>query len=104
MLRNFLDEARDDFRKNKVDLIYGTVRLIERDDESFLPWAKQSYACTVFNLHTVHTPDGMQRSADAFRRLIDMAVRRGGSYYLTYHRFASRQQILACYPPIPGVS
>ena len=102
MLRNFLDEARDDFRKNKVDLIYGTVRLIERDDESFLPWAKQSYACTVFNLHTVHTPDGMQRSADAFRRLIDMAVRRGGSYYLTYHRFASRRQILACYPQFPA--
>jgi len=97
-LKGFLDEVRDDFRKNKVELIYGTVRLTERDDESFLPWAKHPYACTIFNLHTVHSPEGLQRSAEAFRRLIDMASRRGGTYYLTYHRYAIRTQIESCYP------
>lgn len=97
-LKGFLDEVREDFRRNRVELIYGTVRLIERDDESFLPWAKQPYACTIFNLHTVHSPEGLQRSAEAFRRLIDMATRRGGTYYLTYHRYATRQQIESCYP------
>ena len=98
MLKGFFDEVRDDFRKNNVDLIYGTVRLIERDDETFLPWAKQPYACTIFNLHTVHSPEGLNRSAEAFRRLIDMAVRRGGTYYLTYHRYATRGQVESCYP------
>jgi FAD/FMN-containing dehydrogenase len=98
MLKDFLDEVREDFRKNRVELIYGTVRLIERDDESFLPWAKQPYACTIFNLHMVHSPEGLQRSADDFRRLIDMAARRGGTYYLTYHRYASRKQVETCYP------
>ena len=97
-LASFLAEVRDDFRKNNVELIYGTVRLIEREHESFLPWAKRSYACTIFNLHTVHTPDGIERSAEAFRRLIDMAVKRNGTYYLTYHRYARREQVLACYP------
>ncbi len=97
-LKGFLDEVRGDFRKNRVELIYGTVRLIERDDESFLPWAKQPYACTIFNLHTVHSPEGLGRSEYAFRRLIDMAVRRGGTYYLTYHRYATRNQVESCYP------
>ncbi len=97
-LKGFFDEVRGDFRTNKVDLIYGTVRLIERDDESFLPWAKQPYACVIFNLHTVHSPDGLRRSADAFRRLIDLAAKRGGTYYLTYHRYARREQIESCYP------
>jgi FAD/FMN-containing dehydrogenase len=97
-LKSFLDEVREDFRKNSVELIYGTVRLIERDDESFLPWAKQPYACTIFNLHTVHNPQGLQRSEEAFRRLIDMAVRRQGTYYLTYHRYADRTQVETCYP------
>jgi FAD/FMN-containing dehydrogenase len=96
-LKGFLDEVREDFRKNKVELIYGTVRLIERDDESFLPWAKQPYACTIFNLHTVHSPEGLERSEHAFRRLIDMAARRGGTYYLTYHRYATRNQVESCY-------
>jgi FAD/FMN-containing dehydrogenase len=98
LLKGFFDEVREDFRKNKVELIYGTVRLIERDDESFLPWAKQAYACTIFNLHTVHSPEGLQRSQETFRRLIDMAARREGTYYLTYHRYATRNEVETCYP------
>jgi FAD/FMN-containing dehydrogenase len=97
-LNSFLQEVREDFRKNNVELIYGTIRLIEKDQESFLPWARQSYACTIFNLHTEHTPEGLAHSAEAFRRLIDMAARRNGTYYLTYHRYARREQVLACYP------
>jgi FAD/FMN-containing dehydrogenase len=97
-LEGFFEEAREDFRRNDTELIYGTVRLIERDHESFLPWAKQSYACTIFNLHVVHSPKGIRRSSAAFRRLIDMAARRGGSYYLTYHRDATRSQVESCYP------
>ena len=97
-LAGFMMEAREDFRRNNVNVIYGTVRLIERDDETFLAWAKKRYACVIFNLHTTHTPEGLQHSADAFRRLIDMALRRGGNYYLTYHRHARRDQVEACYP------
>jgi FAD/FMN-containing dehydrogenase len=97
-LTSFLAEVREDFRKNHVELIYGTIRLIEKDEETFLPWAKQPYVCTIFNIHTPHTPDGLQHSSGAFRRLIDMAVKRDGTYYLTYHRFAQLPQVLACYP------
>jgi len=97
----FLAEVADDFRLNDVDCIYGTIRLIERDDESFLAWAKEPYACTIFNLHTTHTPEGREHSAAAFRRLIDIAARRGGSWFLTYHTFGTREQILRCYPQFP---
>jgi FAD/FMN-containing dehydrogenase len=100
-LEDFLAEAADDFRVNGVDCIYGTIRLIEHDDESFLAWAKQPYACTIFNLHTTHTPAGIEHSASAFRRLIDLAARRGGSWFLTYHTFGTREQLLACYPELP---
>jgi len=94
----FLAEVREDFRGNRVSLIYGTIRLIEEDRESFLAWARQPWACTIFNLHVEHTPEGKERAAGAFRRLIDAAIRRGGSYYLTYHRWATRRQVEACYP------
>ena len=100
-LGEFLREAREDFERNGVDLIYGTIRIIERDDETVLPWAREPYAGVIFNLHTVHTPDGLAHSAAAFQRLIEMAIRRGGRFYLTYHRFARPDQVLACYPRFP---
>src|SRR5438067_1490239 len=98
MLGDFLVEAAELLRPGRVPVIYGTVRLIEKDDESFLPWARESYACIIFNLLTIHTPAGMEASAQAFRALIDLAIARGGSYYLTYHRFATREQVTKCHP------
>src|SRR5947208_8337604 len=92
-LNPFMTEAREDFRNHNVQVIYGTIRLIERDDESFLAWAREPYACVIFNLHTVHTAQGIAHSAAAFRRLIDMAIAYKGSFYLTYHKFASPQQV-----------
>jgi FAD/FMN-containing dehydrogenase len=97
-LSNFLAEARDYFRVNNVNMVYGTIRLIEQDNDSFLAWAKQPYACTIFNINTVHTPAGIEHSATAFRSLIDMAITRGGSYFLTYHKYATRSQVETCYP------
>ena len=97
-LAAFMLELADDFRRHDVNVIYGTVRLIERDDESFLAWAKQPYACIVFNLHMVHSPEGIENTADAMRRTIDYAAARGGSFYLTYHRFATARQLEGCYP------
>jgi FAD/FMN-containing dehydrogenase len=97
-LADFMLAARDLLRRDPPGVIYGTVRLIERDAETFLAWAREPWACVIFNLHTPHTPEGQQRSANAFRGLIDLAIERGGSYFLTYHRYARRDQIDACYP------
>jgi hypothetical protein len=49
----------------------------------------------------VHTPDGLEQAAGAFRRLIGRGIERGGSYYLTYHRWATREQVERCYPQFP---
>jgi FAD/FMN-containing dehydrogenase len=97
-LERFMAAVRDDARRNHVEIIYGTIRLIEQDRESFLAWAKKPYACVIFNLHVVHTPDGIRHAADAFRRLIDIGIRHGGSYFPTYHKYATRKQVAACYP------
>jgi FAD/FMN-containing dehydrogenase len=100
-LADFLETVRRDFRRHAVQLIYGTVRLIKRDAESFLAWAKDDYACVVFNLHTEHSAAGLAKAQADFRRLITRAIEMGGNYYLTYHRWATRGQVERCYPQLP---
>ena len=97
-LAAFMEEARGVLRQRKAKLIYGTVRLIEQDDETFLAWARKPYACVIFNLHVEHTSDAIAEAADAFRDLIDLGIDHGGSYYLTYHRWARKVQVERCYP------
>jgi hypothetical protein len=101
-LASFMAEARDYFRSQKEGPIYGTIRLIEKDDETFLAWAKQPYACIIFNLHVARTPEGTERAKAQFRRLIDLAIGHDGSYFLTYHRWATPEQLTKCYPQFPA--
>jgi FAD/FMN-containing dehydrogenase len=97
-LASFLHAAATELREQRANVIYGTIRLIARDDTSFLAWAREPWACVVFNLHVEHDAAGIERAGRAFRTLIDLARERGGSYYLTYHRLATREQVEACHP------
>ncbi len=97
-LAGFMEDARIALRNRNANVIYGTVRLIQKDEESFLCWARESFACVIFNLHVTHDTQGLENAGHAFRSLIDLGIKYGGSYYLTYHRFATKEQVEACYP------
>jgi FAD/FMN-containing dehydrogenase len=97
----FMNAVREDLTASHSDLIYSNIRFIEEDKTTFLPWARALSACIVFNLHTEHSTQGLEQCANTMRRLIDHATNVGGRYYLTYHRFASKEQILRCYPEFP---
>ncbi|MGE0266816.1 MAG: D-arabinono-1,4-lactone oxidase, partial [Candidatus Obscuribacterales bacterium] len=97
-LSDFLTRARELFVKSDTDIIYGTIRMIEKDDQTFLPWAKDRFACVIFNLHTEHGSEALSATATTFRALIDIARDLGGSFYLTYHRYVERPALESCYP------
>jgi FAD/FMN-containing dehydrogenase len=100
-LAAFMSDVRRDFQRHDVDLVYGTVRLIKRDAETALAWAREDYACVIFNLHIDHEPASIRSSSHTFRRLIDIAIHHRGSFFLTYHRYAIAAQLLTCYPQLP---
>jgi hypothetical protein len=97
----FMADARRIFIANKSNMIYSTIRFVEKDDESFLPWARTLSACIIFNIHTDHSDAGKKLTEKTCRDLIDAAIKYGGRYYLTYHRYATKEQVLACYPEFP---
>lgn len=45
-----------------------------------------------------HDFAGIRKAQVNFRRLFDRAIEHGGSCNLTYHRWATREQVTACYP------
>jgi FAD/FMN-containing dehydrogenase len=100
-LAAFLEAARRDVRERAMQLVYGTIRLIERDDETVLAWAREPWACVVVNLHTEHDAAALEKTATDFRSLIDRALEVGGTYFLTYHRWATREQVLRGHPRFP---
>jgi FAD/FMN-containing dehydrogenase len=100
-LPEFLLRSGEVIRETKANLVYGTVRYIAEDGETFLAWAKQAYACTVMNLRVTHDPAGLEEAQAQFRALIDVALSLDGSFFLTYHRWARKDQVLSAYPQFP---
>jgi FAD/FMN-containing dehydrogenase len=97
-LPEFLVRAGEAIRRTEANLVYGTVRYIERDDETFLAWAREPFACTVMNLRVTHDEAGLEQARLQFQALIDVALSMNGSYFLTYHRWARMDQVLSAYP------
>lgn len=97
-LPGFMAESAMILRRREANVIYGTIRLIERDDETMLSWARRPYAGIVVNLHVDHDPQGVERVSGSLRTLIDLAIERDGSYFLTYNKFAADDQLATCYP------
>ena len=94
----FMREARQSLLDTESNVVYGTVRLIEPEDETFLRWAREDYACIIFNLLVEHSSQGIERAKKQFRTLIDCALEKRGCYYLTYHRWARKDQVEKAYP------
>jgi FAD/FMN-containing dehydrogenase len=94
----FLEEARRLLLKSETPLIYGTVRFIEQDRDSFLAWAKKRYACVIFTPHFADGVPEKRKAGELYRQLAQAATKRGGSFYLTYNRFAGRNEMDSAYP------
>ncbi len=97
-LLTFMTRARHILRQFGSEIIYGTIRAIRRDRSAFLPWAKDNFACVIFNLRTVHDAAGIARTHATFRALTEASLSLGGSFFLTYHRAASAEQVQRAYP------
>ena len=61
-LPEFLEQSRRVLREMDVEDIYGTIRSIMRENETFLAWATQPWACVIFNLRTPHNRAGLART------------------------------------------
>jgi FAD/FMN-containing dehydrogenase len=100
-LERFVGEVRDHARREHVNIVSAMVRLVEPDGETFLAWAQKPYACLTLHIHIEHTTGGVIRGADALRRLVDTALRNGGTYVPTYHRYALQRQVQVAFPQLP---
>ena len=79
-------------------MTYGTIRFIEKDQDSFLAWARESWVCIVCNLHVVHSKEGIEKVKKDFANLLDRVIEFGGCFYLTYHKWISKAQVESAYP------
>jgi len=96
----FVDGLREVVHRNQANLLNVTIRTVHKDTVTALPYAKQDMFGFVlyFNVRfNGHDNEILQKTTS---ELIDVAHHTGGTYYLPYQLFYSKEQLKAAYPEI----
>ncbi|KKC48218.1 FAD-binding protein [Paenibacillus sp. D9] len=98
----FVDGLRTLLREEPINLVNITVRYMPRSDESLLAYSRQDSAALVLLINEKRSPARLERLKGLTQKMIGLAEQAGGTYYLTYQPFASKEQFRAAYPAADG--
>lgn len=98
-LDEFLDDLREVIRENRLNFLSATFRYVPRDEESVLSYSPRGASFGVVLYFNVGLGEQEQEETARWTRiLIDSALEKGGTYYLPYRPYATREQFLRAYP------
>jgi decaprenylphospho-beta-D-ribofuranose 2-oxidase len=85
-------------RDNEVNCVNLTFRYLAPDRDSFLRYATQPMISAPLLVNHALSASAIERARNWTRRLIDLALDHGGSYYLAYQNYATSAQVRRAYP------
>jgi FAD/FMN-containing dehydrogenase len=95
----FMDRFREILLADEANVLSSTVRYVTANATPTLAYAPQRDALAVIQMSNVGLSAAAQARAEATtRRLVDAALERGGTYYLTYQLYPTPEQLHRAYP------
>jgi FAD/FMN-containing dehydrogenase len=94
----FIRSMHDVFSRFDVDLLNVTIRSVDTDTDSVLRYADQPMFALVMLFNQGRTQADETLMQEFTRRLIDLALKAGGRYYLPYRLHATKAQFQKAYP------
>lgn len=82
----------------KVDLLNITLRNVEKDEDSYLCYAREEVFGFVMLYNQALTPEAEAAMKALTQKLVDEAIALRGTYYLPYRLHATREQLYRAYP------
>jgi|HubBroStandDraft_6_1064221.scaffolds.fasta_scaffold11652_4 FAD/FMN-containing dehydrogenase len=96
----FVDALRDVVQRDKANLLNVTIRTVHKDTITALPYAKEDVFGFVLYFNVRFNDRDNEILQKTTSDLIDAAHTAGGTYYLPYQLFYTKEQLRNCYPEI----
>lgn len=98
----FVDRLREVVQRNKANLLNVTIRTVHKDQVTAIPYAKEDMFGFVLYFNVKFNDRDNEILKKTTVDLIDAAEQAGGTYYLPYQLFYSKEQLQKSYPEIDG--
>ena len=97
---DFVDGLRGIVKRDGVNLLNVTIRVVHKDTITALPYAKQNMFAFVLYFNQKLNEADCRALQKATIDLIDLTTKLDGTYYLPYQLFYSKEQLHKAYPEI----
>ena len=94
----YINDLRAYLHNRDLNLINITVRYVERNNEAVMSFAKEDMFALVLLINQGMTEEDMSETGETVRGMIDITLEHGGSYYLPYYEYPSKEQMKVAYP------
>ncbi len=93
----FIDGVRDILKQNQSNVINASIRVVNKED-IILNYAPEDMFALVLYINQETTPEANQKMNKVTKELIDFSNKMGGTFYLPYQLYYTRDQLKASYP------
>jgi len=97
-VQRFIEVLRKTIPNSKTDLLNITLRNIEKDEDTYMRYAKEEVFGFVMLFNQARNPEAEEAMKSLTQRLINEAIALRGTYYLPYRLHATQEQLFKAYP------
>lgn len=94
----YIDDLRETLQEEDLNLLNITIRYVKKNNEAVLSYAKEDMFALVLLINQGTDEESIQKTGDVIRKMIEITLNHGGSYYLPYYQFPTNNQLEEAYP------
>lgn len=95
----FMDEFREILLKDKMNVISFTIRYVKSNNETYMAYAPTEDAFAIIQMSNVGLSEKAQdKTEKTTKKIVDVALKYSGTYYLTYQLYPTKEQMRKAYP------
>ncbi|NEY71479.1 FAD-binding oxidoreductase [Bacillus mesophilus] len=95
---DYMDDLREVLTEEDLNLINITIRYVQEDETAVLSYAKKDMFALVLLINQGLSKEESAATQSVVQKMIDVTLDHGGSYYLPYMPYATKDQMREAYP------
>ncbi|WP_408009768.1 FAD-dependent oxidoreductase [Pseudalkalibacillus sp. A8] len=95
---DYIDDLRDVLTKEELNLLNITVRYVNHDEGPVLSYSDEKMFALVLLINQGLSEKEQKKTEGVVRKMIDVTLAHGGSYYLPYMPYPTKDQMKRAYP------
>ncbi|WP_433742366.1 FAD-binding protein [Falsibacillus pallidus] len=93
-----IDDLRKSLKGEDLNLMNITIRYTHQNHDAVLSYAKNDMFALVLLINQEKSESGKIKTGRIIRKMIDVVLKHGGSYYLPYYSYPTKRQMKEAYP------